>query len=78
VTYRIDFTDPGELDAHTVTVDWGDGSKAQTVAMGPRPRRLELPHRYDAEGSFGMHVAVADEDGGRGETIVSTGVRALP
>lgn len=78
VTYAIDFRDPGELDKHTVTIDWADGT-VQTIPVGAGPRRLEVQHRYEDDAALRAKVAVADDDGGRIETNVRVEVRnAVP
>ena len=51
VTLDGQFTDPGTLDPHTVTIDWGDGSTPTVALSGcsarssPRPRRASIPTR---------------------------------
>ena len=42
VSYDIVFVDPGERDAHTVTVDWGDGGPEQTIPVGAGRRHVEV------------------------------------
>ncbi|MET0904417.1 MAG: PKD domain-containing protein [Acidimicrobiales bacterium] len=60
------FTDPGALDTHTATIDWGDGSSS-TAAMiepvGGTPGRVTAPHAYTDAGSFTVEVCVLDDDG---------------
>ena len=38
-TLTIAFTDPGTLDTHTATVNWGDGSATSTVSLSAGVRR---------------------------------------
>ena len=66
VTYGIDFEDPGTLDTHSVTVDWGDGDAPQTLELGAGSRHVELPHRFLDDGTFDVAVTVTDDDGGEG------------
>jgi len=41
------FADPGPLDAHTVTVDWGDGTSATTLNLAAGTLTFTTPaHRY--------------------------------
>src|SRR5262249_18635613 len=40
------FADPGTLDTFTLTVNWGDGSAAQTVALAAGVRGFTLSHQY--------------------------------
>ncbi|HYD47922.1 MAG TPA: PKD domain-containing protein [Terriglobales bacterium] len=54
VTAVATFSDPGILDTHTVSVDWGDG----TVTTSP-----DLTHTYAAEGGYAVRVKVGDDNG---------------
>ncbi len=58
------FTDPG-ADSWTATVDYGDGSGIQPLALRP-DKTFELRHTYAAAGTFTVNVAVKDDDGGIG------------
>src|SRR5205807_8587395 len=40
------FTDPGVLDAHTVVIDWGDGSAPTTLAPAPGVLTIAARHTY--------------------------------
>jgi Ca2+-binding RTX toxin-like protein len=69
------FTDPGALDGHTVTIDWGDGS-APTVlsALAPGVASFSVAHSYGEIAPAGAssvtdHVQV---------TVVGTGDAANP
>jgi PKD repeat protein len=75
VTYGIDFDDPGTLDTHSLTVDWGDGDAAQTLEVGAGTRHLELPHRFLDDGTFDVRVTVTDDDGGQGAATSPVQVR---
>ncbi len=61
---RIQVTDPG-LDALVTTVDYGDGSKPETLALGTS-RNLQLSHRFTRRGVFRVTIQVIDNDGGIG------------
>ena len=54
------FTDPG-ADSWTATVDYGDGSGAQPLALSGNA--FSLSHTYDAAGTFTVTVTVTDDDG---------------
>lgn len=56
------FTDPG-ADAWTGTVDYGDGSGAQSLSLNP-DKTFNLSHTYPQDGSFSITVTVSDDDGG--------------
>jgi hypothetical protein len=48
------FTDPGELDRHTVNIDWDDGTPPATVAVAEAARSFRANHQYLAvPGAFG-------------------------
>ena len=58
------FTDPGTLDLHTATVDWGDGSDLEpaTVTSTTGGGSVQASHTYDAPGTYTVEVCVADDD----------------
>ena len=58
------FTDPGVDDVFTATVDYGDGSGVQPLALSGNG--FSLSHQYDAAGTFTVTVTVRDADGGVG------------
>ncbi|HUF28318.1 MAG TPA: DNA/RNA non-specific endonuclease [Gemmatimonadaceae bacterium] len=60
-TYIIDgsFTDPG-ADAWTATVDYGDGSGVQPLALADKS--FALAHTYLAPGTFTVTVSIDDGD----------------
>jgi choice-of-anchor A domain-containing protein len=55
------FTDPG-ADSWTATVDYGDGSGVQPLALNGQA--FELSHPYADNGSFTVSISVTDDDGG--------------
>src|SRR5262249_54890266 len=59
------FTDPGVLDTHQVSVDWGDGT---STALHPStdPGALTPSHVYARTGKFEVTWLVRDDDGGEG------------
>ena len=59
------FTDPGVLDSHTASTDWGDGP-VQTVAVDPQGAgmgKIVASHVYASEGFHTVTVCVTDEAG---------------
>lgn len=57
------FSDPG-ADSWTATVDYGDGSGAQPLALSGGS--FALAHTYADDGSYAIQVAVSDNDGATG------------
>jgi RHS repeat-associated protein/uncharacterized repeat protein (TIGR01451 family) len=64
------FTDPGVLDTHTASIDWGDGSAVEpaSVTQGSGWGSVVASHRYEQAGEYTANVTVADDDGGTGST----------
>jgi hypothetical protein len=56
------FSDPGVLDMHTVTVDWGDGSSS-TYSAEVGVTEISGSHSYADAGEFTISVTVTDDDG---------------
>ncbi len=59
------FRDSGNLDAHTATIDWGDGSPEEVgYVHEPQPGedgRVEGSHVYGDNGTFTVTISVCDE-----------------
>jgi DNA/RNA endonuclease G (NUC1) len=53
------FSDPG-ADTWTATVNWGDGSAPEVVALPGRS--FSLTHIYTAAGSYTVSIDIADDD----------------
>jgi hypothetical protein len=65
------FTDPGS-DSWTGTVDYGDGSGEQTLAL-KADKTFDLSHLYSDNGRYRVIVWIEDDDGGVGtDTVVVT------
>jgi hypothetical protein len=72
------FTDPGTLDTHTATIDWGDGSAAQAAAVtettsgppgstdGMSGTVASSSHKFLQNGTYTVSVNVKDKDGAVG------------
>jgi hypothetical protein len=72
---RGTFTDPGTLDTHTVTIDWGDGSTDTVLTLTLGARSFGASHRYvddDPTGTpnddYTITVTVSDDDSGSDST----------
>ena len=59
------FIDPGTLDTHTATVDWGDGSPVEnaTIFVGMGSGAIGGTHVYADDGQYKVTVTVTDKDG---------------
>ncbi len=72
------FTDPNTEDDHTATVDYGDGSGVQTLALNPG-KTFALNHEYADNGVYTVIVTVTDDDGGAGsDTATVTVMNVAP
>ncbi len=65
------FFDPGTLDEHTVTVDWGPGEGTETFLLPAGQGAFKFSHQYLDDNPTGtpadkyvISVTVADDDGG--------------
>jgi len=68
-TLNISFVDPG-TDTHTYTINWGDGSSTDPIAVGTNP--FNASHTYAAAGVFNASVTITDSDGDSGEDNVNS------
>jgi hypothetical protein len=64
------FVDPGSADAHTLDIDWGDGT-IESVPVLAGSRDFQVAHTYRDDGPSGtsfdpatIRVTVRDDDGG--------------
>ncbi len=69
ITLSGSFTDPGSLDAHSVVINWGDGSPNQALQLAAGVTSFTgVSHRYldnpagQPTGAFPITVTVADSD----------------
>lgn len=64
------FSDPGTLDTHLATVDYGDGAGVQSLPLDG-DNRFSLIHTYRDNGLYTVTVTVTDSDGDSGtDTLV--------
>ncbi|MEO1367691.1 MAG: PKD domain-containing protein, partial [Acidobacteriota bacterium] len=73
------FTDPGLLDTHAGTVDWGDGSPpaAATLTFTAGAGTVDASHDYAADGTYTVTACVVDDDGGEGCAAISVTVTGV-
>ena len=64
------FTDPGMLDTHTASWDWGDGTTtAGVVAEANGSGSASGSHAYATPGLYTVVLTVTDKDGGAGLAV---------
>ena len=81
VAFSGSFSDPGALDSHTATWNFGDGATS-TANYGPGgSASFSTSHTYAAAGSYTVSLTVRDDDGGVGQAtakvVVQTPQQAL-
>ncbi|MDM5177399.1 PKD domain-containing protein [Massilia sp. DJPM01] len=61
----LSFRDRNAYDTHAATIDWGDGSGAQSARVRESRGRGEVSaaHTYAAQGSYQVVVRVSDSGG---------------
>jgi len=65
VTFTGGFTDPGKLDTHTSTLDWGDKTPVDTYSFDAGVQTdVSDTHAFAAPGTYTITYSVADDDGG--------------
>ena len=67
----ITFTDPGD-DVWTATVDYGDGSDVQSLAIDQQTKQFDLIHTYLTREVFTVTVVVSDDDTSYTDSFVVT------
>lgn len=66
LTRTVSFSDAGPVDSHSVTFDWGDGSRSSAGAINLAGKTASASHVYEGDGEYTVTVQVADDDGGIG------------
>jgi hypothetical protein len=69
------FSDAGAADTFALTVNWGDGTPAQTANYPAGTSSFSLTHQYSAGGSNNVSVTLSDDDTGAANANVSIIVR---
>jgi hypothetical protein len=83
VTLEAIFVDPGWLDTHTATIEWGDGTTSigtvtETNAPPQAQGTVHGQHQYTALGMYTVTVVVTDDDGGSGTASTEIVVELSP
>jgi hypothetical protein len=79
-TLTGNIVDPDPLDTHTLVVNWGDGSSAQTFTFGAGALPFSVSHRYldnpagQPNGSYAITLQMTDSNGGTGTGTASVQV----
>jgi len=68
------FSDPGDVDTWTATVNYGDGAGSTPLTLNP-DKTFNLSHTYADNGTYTITVTVTDDDGGSGTDTVSVTVK---
>ena len=75
IAFSGSFTDPGVLDTHRVTWNFGDGASS-TANYGPGgSATLSASHSYAAAGTYTLRLTVTDDDGGAGQATATVTVQ---
>jgi hypothetical protein len=78
VTFTGGFTDPGTLDTHTATLNWGDGTPADSYTFGAGATSdASATHTFAAAGVYTITYTVADDDGGTSGVSVKVTVESV-
>jgi hypothetical protein len=57
------FSDPGILDTHIMTIEWGDGTSTN-ISIDAGITMASSSHSYQTVGDYEIAVTLADDDGG--------------
>ena len=57
-------SDVGTLDAHEITISWGDGSPDTTLNLAVGVNFFNANHQYDSIGTFNIGITGSDDDTG--------------
>lgn len=69
------FTDPGTLDTHTATWNFGDGGSSVTNYGPGGSASTPATHSYAKAGTYAVSLTVSDDDGGVGQATTTVTVQ---
>ncbi|HVH63318.1 MAG TPA: PKD domain-containing protein, partial [Candidatus Dormibacteraeota bacterium] len=75
LTFGGSFSDPGKLDSHTATWNFGDGSSSVTAIPAGGSTSLSALHSYAGPGTYPVSLTVTDDDGGVGQASTTVTVQ---
>ncbi len=76
---NLSFTDAGENDTHTASIDWGDSTtSAGTVSETPGTGNVSGSHSYTTAGIYTVTVTVADDNDGTASSSTTIRVNSSP
>src|SRR5262249_2185982 len=71
--------DPGALDTHTATIDWGDGTvEAGVLSEAGGTGTVTGSHAYKDDGFYVVAVRVTDDQGAKGSATFTVHVLNAP
>jgi PKD repeat protein len=70
ITVSAPFTDPGTIDTHTATWNWGDGTASVgTITEAGGSGTVQDTHIYAQAGVYTITLTVTDKDGASGSAV---------
>jgi Ca2+-binding RTX toxin-like protein/6-phosphogluconolactonase (cycloisomerase 2 family) len=81
VTLTGAFADPGTLDTHRLTIDWGDGN-SESLTLDGGTREFSTTHQYlddnptgTSSDNYSVNLTLTDDDGGIDSTSANVAVK---
>ncbi|HMQ02487.1 MAG TPA: DUF5050 domain-containing protein [Pyrinomonadaceae bacterium] len=68
-------SDPGTLDTHEVTINWGDGTPDTVLNLSAGVNSFNTVHQYNATGTLNIAITATDDD--TGSTTANATVNVL-
>jgi VCBS repeat-containing protein len=74
LTLTSAYSDPGVLDTHEVTIDWGDGD-TDSLDLEAGLAGFDYAHRFNTTGTYTVTVTIVDNDGESDKITFSVNVQ---